>query len=98
MGSNWSDSRTSRHAARPEGAPCFASRAPLKEPTSAGSGGERGPGLRRAGQLRGPVRAAVGLAHEIQQPEADRVIITHYNITPDGQEAKAVETVYQRKR
>jgi hypothetical protein len=40
----------------------------------------------------------VGLAHEIQQPEADRVIITHYNITPDGQEAKAVETVYQRKR
>ncbi len=39
-----------------------------------------------------------GWRTEIQQPEADRVIITHDHITLDGQEAKAVETVYQRKR
>ena len=36
MGSNWSDGRTSRHAARPEGAPCFPAGAPLKELTSTG--------------------------------------------------------------
>jgi hypothetical protein len=36
MGSNWSDGRTSRHAARPEGAPCIPARAPLKELPSTG--------------------------------------------------------------
>jgi hypothetical protein len=36
----------------------------------------------------------------IQQPEPDRLIITHYNIPPEGQgpEGKAVETVYRRVR
>lgn len=37
-----------------------------------------------------------GWKTEIVQPESDKLIISMYNITPDGQEAKAVETIYER--
>lgn len=39
-----------------------------------------------------------GWRTELQQPEPDRLIITHYIITPEGEEAMGVETVYRRKR
>jgi hypothetical protein len=39
-----------------------------------------------------------GWRTEIAQPEPDRLVITHYNITPDGQEAMAIETDYRRIR
>ncbi len=32
----------------------------------------------------------------LEQPAPDRVIITHYNITPEGEEVKAVEFDYAR--
>lgn len=32
----------------------------------------------------------------IAQPSADELVVTMFNITPDGVEAKAVETVYRR--
>ncbi|MGH8174700.1 MAG: DUF1579 domain-containing protein [Steroidobacter sp.] len=34
----------------------------------------------------------------IELPDANRLVITSYNITPQGEEAKAVEVVYQRVR
>lgn len=37
-----------------------------------------------------------GWKTEFSLAEADRLTITSYNITPDGQEAKAVEVVYRR--
>lgn len=37
-----------------------------------------------------------GWRTEITQPDNDNLIITIYNITPEGLEAKGVETVYKR--
>ncbi|GAB4559136.1 MAG: DUF1579 domain-containing protein [Haliangiales bacterium] len=33
----------------------------------------------------------------LTMPSADQLIITHFNITPEGQEAKAVEISYRRR-
>lgn len=39
-----------------------------------------------------------GWRTEIEQPDADTLVIVMTNITPQGEEAKAVETRYTRKR
>ena len=61
-------------------------------------GKNEGRGYDVLGSYEAPSGPPWGWRMEIQQPEADRLIITHYNIPPDSQEAKAVETVYRRKR
>lgn len=40
---------------------------------------------------------AWGWRTEIAQPSADELVITMFNITPDGLEVKAVETAYERR-
>jgi hypothetical protein len=39
-----------------------------------------------------------GWRTSIEFPSDDEVVITAYNISPEGEEAKATEVVYNRKR
>lgn len=50
------------------------------------------------GSYQAPEGPPWGWRTEIAQPGPDELVITHYNITPDGEESKGVETVYRRKR
>lgn len=43
-------------------------------------------------------RTKWGWRTEIEQPDADNIVITMYIITPDGMEAKGVEINYTRKK
>lgn len=44
----------------------------------------------------GPQGPPWGWRTEIEQPDADTLVITMFNITPQGEEARAVETRYRR--
>jgi hypothetical protein len=62
---------------------------------SKGANEGRGFGVR--GSFEAPSGPPWGWRTEIQLPEPDQLVITHYVIPPEEQEAKAVETVYRRK-
>jgi hypothetical protein len=57
-----------------------------------------GEGYRVVGSYDAPPGPPWGWRTEIRMPEPDQLVITHYNISPDGQESKGVETVYRRAR
>jgi hypothetical protein len=63
-------------------------------------GKNEGRGYSVQGSYEAPEGPPWGWRTEIQLPEPDRLVITHYNIPPPsvGPEAKAVETVYRRVR
>ncbi|WNG32926.1 DUF1579 domain-containing protein [Archangium violaceum] len=50
------------------------------------------------GSYEAPSGPPWGWRTDIQQPAPEQLIITHYNISPEGQETRAVETVYRRVR
>lgn len=63
---------------------------------SRGANEGRGFGVR--GSFEAPSGPPWGWRTEIQLPEPDRLVITHYVIPPGEQEARSVETVYRRIR
>lgn len=54
-------------------------------------------GFKVLGSFEAPPGPRWGWRTEIAAPEADRVVITHYVITPEGREAKGMETEYRRR-
>ncbi|MFY0580084.1 DUF1579 domain-containing protein [Cystobacter fuscus] len=63
------------------------------------TGSRGGQGYAVQGSYAAPSGPPWGWRTEIHQPEPDRLLITHYNIPPEGQgpETKAVETEYRRR-
>ena len=41
---------------------------------------------------------SLGMVRSIEQPDDDRLVIVMTNISPDGEEAKAVEVEYTRRK
>ena len=66
---------------------------------SQGTEGDKGKKFSVLGSYAYPgVSERWGWKTEIELIDNDKLIIIAYNITPDGQEAKATETIYNRKK
>jgi hypothetical protein len=60
-------------------------------------GPEFGESFAALGSYSVPENPRWGWRTTIEQPGPDEIVITHYNITPNGQEARGVETHYFRR-